>query len=831
MGSKQVAQLIDDIYEEQDKKYYLQPLVISNVTSSERTWNVIDGQQRLTTIFIIIGTLNYLISKDPDNTIHDSSRTMTLEYESRKSSAIFLSFLTDCKNLADFPMEGLNQERIWEAFIKYKIEEKVEKNLDFEYMLDAFCTSIDKVKELLKKNDSNNLNDLKRRLLNECKFIWYPISVNKNDTRKLEIKQFSKINMGKIELTDAELIKAEIMNPTRLNNQLERNKVREKQFATSETWYFIENELRKPDFWAFVPHEDQYSFKNHSRTRIDVLFEYLLLENELDLRVEVDSYIEDLNPPYKYSLFLRVQKLLNSDRTDKTVDKTWGKIRDIFEKLKELYESDGRTQIEDDKSESKGGKGASIYNLLSFITLYRQQKEKNNSFVYLKSYEIFCELLKKDRNERIPYIKKQIREMVFGEENIEDKIKLIRYSRGDELREILLLYNLIILSKSAGIGNRYNFLEHNNSKREWTREHIFPQNAKFFAKDTLKVQKDFLSLLTKNLDKNDNIILKNEIILRYINYLYGGDPPFKLKNPGIINWTHDEEAIELFLQKKHDEDGYEKEYAKKLMLIQQSKVLLSKISVLEKNKELIYQQNQEAIIEHITANNDIFKNIDEEKIISIFETDSENCITVLKEILPNIQFPDFITGYIDKYMDGSLFIMNSNFYEYGQEGIQPDLNGIFTNIYKDIINNIEYINNIEAFARYLSLLKEICKRVNQSIEAEVSRFFKDEFNNLMLDNSIGNMALLDNIVNGSESVGNKPYNEKKAAIFTKMKSGEFIPLATILAFTDVYAKKRITDEYWMYESRYEYVRDIIATIKDFLDFKMDGKGKRNVSGG
>lgn len=62
-----------------------------------------------------------------------------------------------------------------------------------------------------------------------------------------------------------------------------------------------------------------------------------------------------------------------------------------------------------------------------------------------------------------------------------------------------------------------------------------------------------------------------------------------------------------------------------------------------------------------------------------------------------------------------------------------------------------------------------------------------------------------------------------------MKSGEFIPLATILAFTDVYAKKRSTDEYWMFESRYEYVLDIIATIKDFLDFKKDGKGKRNVN--
>lgn len=68
-----------------------------------------------------------------------------------------------------------------------------------------------------------------------------------------------------------------------------------------------------------------------------------------------------------------MQKLLDNDET-------WGEIRDIFEQLKELYESDGRTQIEDDKSKNKTGKGASIYNLLSFITLYQQKKARTKAF-------------------------------------------------------------------------------------------------------------------------------------------------------------------------------------------------------------------------------------------------------------------------------------------------------------------------------------------------------------------------------------------------------------------------------------------------------------------
>lgn len=307
-------------------------------------------------------------------------------------------------------------------------------------------------------------------------------------------------------------------------------------------------------------------------------------------------------------------------------------------------------------------------------------------------------------------------------------------------------------------------MEHNNIKREWTREHIFPQNTRISLKNTLKAQKDLLHLFTSNLDVKDNIVLKNEMIFKYINYLYGKEnlsySPVNLDNSGIINWTNDEEAIELFIKQKNDEDEYEKEYAKKLMLIQKSINLLSKIKVLEKNNGLIYGKNQEAVIKHITTNNDIFKSIDVEKIISLFEKERENCIRVLKELLPNIQFTDFITGYVDKYMNGSIFIMNSKVYEEGQEGI-INFNRIFTRMYEAIIDNIESINNIKTCAHYLPLLKEILTLVNQSIEVEVSRFFKDDFNYLMSDNSIGNMALLDNIVNGSESVGNKPFNKKR----------------------------------------------------------------------
>lgn len=850
----QVEKLFDDIYEEKGERYYLQPLVISKVNGFEEKWNVIDGQQRLTTIFIMIGALDYLISKHSNNIINSSNSPLTLEYESRDSSKRFLSFLTDSKNLTYLSIESLSQNGIWEAFIRNNFGENLERNLDFEYMLDAYCISIEKLKKIIKSDAYNELAEFKQRLLNNCKFVWYQIRVNEgNDTRKSEIEQFSKINMGKIELTDAELIKAEMMNPSRLNPQLNRKTVKEKQHAISEMWYLIDNELRKPDFWAFVPHEGQYMLENH-RTRIDVLFEFLLLEHELENGKEINNYIKELELPCEYSLFLRVVRLLDYDKTtDKAVDKTWSKIRDIFEKLKELYESDGRNQIEDAKSKKKVENSAFIYNLLSFITFYRQQKEKNNRFVYLKNYEIFYELLNEDRDKRIIYIKEQINKTVFGHGKIADKIKKMRYgaAQGDELREILLLYNLILLSKSTGIGSRYNFLEHN--RRQWTREHIFPQNMGVSSirnqKELLRNQKELLELLSSNLDGEDNIKLQKEIMLRYVNYLHGreeyyrlpnGDlskeyssPPFGLRNSGIINWDQDKEEIESFLHKEV-KDEYEQEYANKLRLIQKSIELLSKINILEFNEKLIdYQEdNIEEIIKHIKSNNAIFKDITVELLVTIFEADIENSNRELKMVLENKQlFPDFNAEYINKIINGYSFMRNSNSSEVRQEESLPieyeDMNE-FTETFKTIYEII--IDNIENSSLDISILKRILETTNRSITAKVSSFFSKDFTELMSDNSIGNMALLDSIVNGSHSIGNKSFSKKKVEIFEKMKSGEFIPLATILTFTDVHTEKRISDEYWMYESRYAYLHNIIDTITNYLRLKKDGKDKSNVSG-
>ena len=76
-GEREVEQLFDDLWEAMDKKkaYCLQPLV---VMKKGHQWRVIDGQQRLTTLYILLKVLG----QEPG---------FSLEYETRPKSEEFLA--------------------------------------------------------------------------------------------------------------------------------------------------------------------------------------------------------------------------------------------------------------------------------------------------------------------------------------------------------------------------------------------------------------------------------------------------------------------------------------------------------------------------------------------------------------------------------------------------------------------------------------------------------------------------------------------------------------------------------------------------------------------
>src|SRR5690606_31734805 len=157
----------------------LQPVVVKRTKLVEQGdaqyyWELIDGQQRMTTIFIILSYLN----KD---------RFFHLRYETRKESTEFLNQLSHLtENVSETPLSTIDSYYFFEA---YKAVEQW----------------------FLKKEEEAGFSreDWQSKLLKNTKVIWYAVRSKENeDSRKQSIEIFTRLNQGKIPLTDAELLKA-----------------------------------------------------------------------------------------------------------------------------------------------------------------------------------------------------------------------------------------------------------------------------------------------------------------------------------------------------------------------------------------------------------------------------------------------------------------------------------------------------------------------------------------------------------------------------------------------------------------------------------------------
>ena len=236
-----VTDLLDDLLEfmqdgSSGKFYCLQPLVVKKIGANQ--YNVIDGQQRLTTIFIILKYLEKLLEDE-----NDIKEIYTINYETREGSQEFL------KNIAK-PQEDSN------------------KNIDYFYMYQAYKAVENWFEEKIKEKKTT-----KRKMLEiftnsedekHIEFIWYEVENSEND----EVKIFARLNSGKIPLTNAELIKALFLNTRNFPKECSKNEISVRQIEISKEWDEIEYALQDDEFFKFLT-------KNDYPTRIELLFEIL----------------------------------------------------------------------------------------------------------------------------------------------------------------------------------------------------------------------------------------------------------------------------------------------------------------------------------------------------------------------------------------------------------------------------------------------------------------------------------------------------------------------------------------------------------------------------
>lgn len=156
---------------------------------------------------------------------------------------------------------------------------------------------------------------------NNIRFIWYELGENEDP-----IKVFTRLNVGKISLTNAELIKALILKSSNFEGNDNVKKLRQQEIASE--WDNIEYTLQNDEFWLFL-HEPGYN----RPTRIDFLFDLICEHNVLHLSEEQLKNIgsdEYRTFRYFYEYF--------SHTKSPSVNKCWEKVTERFSTFAEWYD-------------------------------------------------------------------------------------------------------------------------------------------------------------------------------------------------------------------------------------------------------------------------------------------------------------------------------------------------------------------------------------------------------------------------------------------------------------------------------------------------------------
>ncbi len=284
----EVRDLLNDINEFQPKEiepnssnnektwYCLQPLVIKK---NNTNYEVIDGQQRLTTIFLIRHHLN--------QDFVESSRVklFSLKYETRLKTE---QFLNDIK-------EDIN------------VTEETCDNIDFYYIQNTYNT-IAKWFEEKKQEKNFDKNAFSSKFNFATKVIWY------ESFEEDSISIFARINIGKIPLTNAELIKALFLNNANFPKETD-NKLKPKQLEISTRWDEIEQKLQNDRFWFFLTKNEM------TVNRIEFIF------NLMNDSIEKDPY----------STFRYFTKKLQKGSTE-SISGNWAKIEKYYQRFSEWFE-------------------------------------------------------------------------------------------------------------------------------------------------------------------------------------------------------------------------------------------------------------------------------------------------------------------------------------------------------------------------------------------------------------------------------------------------------------------------------------------------------------
>jgi uncharacterized protein with ParB-like and HNH nuclease domain len=424
---QQIVDLLEDINEfdrdvELDKNngfYCLQPIVVKKSKSLDFKWDVIDGQQRLTTIFIILKSAETLLKED-------NLEPYKIGYETRKKSQEFLQGKLEIdERYIDF----FHMSKAFKIINTWFKDKKVKKSNFIKRLLQEplLVDNIDKAKNV--------------------RVIWYEVEEKENHNIKQDIDIFTRINMGKIPLTNAELVKALLLEGFEKNEQ----------FEIASQWDTVEYALQNDDFWLFINKE-----KNEQATRIEFIFELIAttyLKNDtqeiLDFKGTLNKQIDT------YYIFHIINHLLQNYKPKEDISVylyLWEQVTNYFRILNEWYED------------------REFFHKIGFLIIY----SKKDILSFIEHYS----LKSKTKDDFRRFLDTEIQSLFESIDLINLKYEDKKTTK-DDIRKTLLMFNILTIINNEKSNMKFQFDRYKDDN--WDIEHIRSQTDKYpEKKDRIK---------------------------------------------------------------------------------------------------------------------------------------------------------------------------------------------------------------------------------------------------------------------------------------------------------------------------------------------------------
>lgn len=471
-GKDEVEYLLEDISEIPDgQKYCLQPVVVKNVND---TYELIDGQQRLTTLYLIMKYLNAYVDIK-----------FSIEYATRKSEN-----------------GHIGSKELLETI------DKIDLSLPSNNIDELFIKKSYGIVKTWFNGEKSKMISFANKLQNYVTIIWYEV-----DDDEDSVNIFTRLNIGKINLTNAELVKALFLSRGKKDSEgryagnpygIEEKK----QHEIALGWDLMEKDLHNEKFWTFITNEKS----DHYPIRMELLFDMI------EMKPSDESNFYTFNRFY--------ERFKNSDNRYET----WELIERYMQQLKEWYHSF-------DLFHHIGflvATGTSVKSLLD-IAMSTDNPIKKSDFK-LRVLDMIREKMvftvgDKDFGEEIDY----------AELNYEDHSKFIQY--------VLLLFNIETIRQKGDENVRFPFYRYKN-EGTWSLEHIHAQNSESLKtnqewKEWLEIHKKSLEGLEVYSDDKkqiEEVIDKMNTVITHINEKgYKGSirNEFNAVAPAVINILSD----------------------------------------------------------------------------------------------------------------------------------------------------------------------------------------------------------------------------------------------------------------------------------------------------